>query len=252
MRISFVIPAFNEEAVLGACLTSVQKEIAASGLEAEVIVVNNASTDRTKEIAGGFTGVQVVDEPRKGLTFARQAGFEASTGELIANVDADTIVPTGWLTTVQKEFSKNSKLVALSGPYRYYDLSRFENILVRFFYGLAYILHILDQYVLRIGAMIQGGNFVLRRDALERVGGFDTRIAFYGEDTDIACRMTPLGRVKWTWKLPMYSSGRRLRTQGLVRTSWRYTLNHLTIIFLKRPATLEYTDIRETKPPTAS
>ena len=48
----------------------------------EVIVVNNASTDRTEEIAGGFSNVAVVNEPRKGLLWAREAGRLAATGEL--------------------------------------------------------------------------------------------------------------------------------------------------------------------------
>ncbi len=245
MRVDFVIPAYNEEAVLGACLTSVLEEIKRSGVAADVVVVNNASTDRTKAVAELFPGVRVVDESRKGLTFARQAGMEATSGEIMANIDADTIVPKGWLTTVYREFSGNPKLVALSGPYIYHDFSRFESALVKVFYGIAYLFHLLNHYVLRVGAMLQGGNFVLRRDALLRAGGFDTSIAFYGEDTDIACRMAPLGIVKWTWKLPMYTSGRRLRKNGIVKTSWNYTMNHLSVIFLKRPVTEAYNDIRE-------
>ena len=43
--------------------------------------------------------------------------------------------------------------------------------------------------MLRAGSMVQGGNFVLRRNGLEKIGGFDTTIAFYGEDTDMARRM---------------------------------------------------------------
>ena len=94
MRLSFVVPAYNEEAYLPACLESILTQIdpATSGLApgtCEIIVVNNASTDRTREVALRYPGVTVVDEPRKGLTFARQAGFAASTGDLIANVDSD-------------------------------------------------------------------------------------------------------------------------------------------------------------------
>src|SRR5580698_2099218 len=99
MKISFSIPAYNEEHRIGRCLVAVQKEIVRSGMEneCEIVVVNNASTDRTKEIASKFAGVKVVDETRKGLTWARQAGFEHSSGELVANVDSDTMVPPGWL-----------------------------------------------------------------------------------------------------------------------------------------------------------
>ena len=62
-KLAFVIPAYNEEALIGKCLESVVAEIARSGADAEIIVVNNASTDRTGEIARSFPTVRVVDEP---------------------------------------------------------------------------------------------------------------------------------------------------------------------------------------------
>ena len=82
MRLSFVVPAYNEETYLPACLESILAQTRELGDDVEIIVVNNASTDRTREVALGYPGVKVVDEPRKGLTFARQAGFAASKGEL--------------------------------------------------------------------------------------------------------------------------------------------------------------------------
>ena len=65
VKISFVIPAYNEEKFIGQCLESVIKEVDRRSLRAEIIVVNNASTDRTKEIASSHKGVLVVDEPKK-------------------------------------------------------------------------------------------------------------------------------------------------------------------------------------------
>jgi len=245
MKVSFVIPAHNEEVCLPKCLESVLKEVERSGLAAEIVVVNNTSTDRTREVAERFPGVRVVDEPVKGLTHARAAGMRATDGELIANIDADTMPPPGWLTTVEEEFSKDPRLVALSGPFIYYDLSPFSRALVRLFYGVGYLTHLFNHYVLHTGAMLQGGNFVIRRDAFKGVGGFDTTIAFYGEDTDVARRLSKVGRVLWTWKLPMYSSGRRLKAEGVVMTGWRYTLNYLSVLLLKRPVTKVYSDIRK-------
>src|ERR1700758_5239028 len=104
MLLSFVVPAYNEEAYLGACLESILDQT--RGLEhlTEIIVVNNASTDRTREIALAYPGVIVVDEDRKGLPFARQAGFDASTGQLIANVDSDSRLTPGWVAKVIATF----------------------------------------------------------------------------------------------------------------------------------------------------
>jgi len=244
MQLAFVIPAFNEEGLIGRCLEAVTKRVKESGVECEIIVVNNASTDRTKEIAESFEGVTVVDEMEKGLVYARRAGFNASTAELVANLDADTEVQSGWIEKVMASFEKQPELVGLSGPYIYYDISLWNRILVRFFYYISFVVYLLNRFVLRIGSMIQGGNFVIRRSAWNKAGGYDTSISFYGEDTDIAVRLSKVGPVKWTFKLPMRTSGRRLTEEGVFQTAGVYVLNFFWVTFRGKPATKDYTDIR--------
>lgn len=244
MKISIIIPAYNEESRLGDCLRSVKDEIARTPCDIEVIVVNNASTDGTKKLAQSFDGVTVVDEFRKGIVFARAAGFRASHGDLIANVDADTRMPAGWIAKVIQEFSKDDRLVALSGPYIYYDLSLVVRIMIRLFYTVGFVTHLFNHYVFKIGAMLQGGNFVLRRNALEKIGGYDTTISFYGEDTDIARRIFRVGKVKWTFALPMYTSGRRIKKEGIFRTATKYAINYFSTTFYRKPFSEKYTDFR--------
>lgn len=243
MKLSFSIPAYNEEKVIRQCLASILKELEGKKYDTEIIVVNNNSSDLTKEIAESFPGVTVVDEKQKGLVFARRAGFIASTGELVANVDADTILPVGWVDKVFRAFEDDKELVALSGPYIYYDLSLFTRLLVKVFYLFGYFFYSIDR-LLGKGAMLQGGNFIVRRDALMKIGGFDTSISFYGEDTDIAKRIQKAGKVLWTFSLPMYTSGRRLAGEGVVITGVRYAINYFWVSFFGRPFTKEYKDIR--------
>jgi glycosyltransferase involved in cell wall biosynthesis len=255
MRLSFVIPAYNEEAYLAACLDSILAQTRELGDATEIIVVNNASTDRTREVALRYPGVRLVDEARKGLTFARQAGFAASTGDLIANVDSDSRLTPGWVAQVLAAFQDEPNLVALSGPLVYYDLTSRQRVSVRTFYAIAFLVYAINRYVLRAGSMVQGGNFVLRRDALEKIGGFNTAIAFYGEDTDIARRMHAVGNVRFTFNLKMFSSARRLKHEGILTMAGRYTINYFWTTFRKRPFTQEYIDIREQsleKPVTAN
>lgn len=251
MRISFVIPAYNEEALIGGCLESILAEIVATidpatrqRVEAEVVVVNNASTDSTRSIAGRYSGVVVLDELQKGPVRARKKGFEHSRGELVAILDADIIMPKGWLATVLAEFAGNKKLAALSGPYIYYDLPGFARLAVKFFYFWGWLTHLFTQHVLRVGAMLQGGNIIVTRSALIQAGGFDTSIEFYGDDTDLACRLCKVGLVKWSWKLPMLSSGRRLKAEGILTMSYKYTINYLWVTFFGRPLTRGYKAIR--------
>lgn len=244
MKISFVIPAYNEEAYIRDCLASILRECAEDTYDVEIIVVNNASTDATAIVARSFQGVRVVDEPHKGLVYARRAGFLASTGDIIANVDADTILPPGWLARVMDEFGSAPDLVALSGPFIYHDLSRAKNMMVRGYYYIGYLTYLVNRYVARVGSLLQGGNFVVRRGALEKIGGYDLTIDFYGEDTDLARRLHHVGPVKFTFKLPMYASGRRLAAEGFFTMGIRYPLNYFWTIFFKKPYTKGYRDIR--------
>lgn len=247
MKLSIVIPAYNEEKYLPLCLESVLAELKKTphAQDVEVIVVNNASSDNTGQVAASFAGVKVVNESRKGLVAARSAGYLASAGELIANIDADTKLPAGWIDKVFAEFARDEKLVALSGPYVYYDASKFDRMLVVLWYRLGEVTHFINQYLLKKGAMLQGGNFIVRRTALEQIGGFDTSIEFWGEDTDIARRISKVGKVKFTFQLPMYTSARRFSAEGILVAGWKYFINHFWVIFFKKPFSREYRDIRK-------
>jgi glycosyltransferase involved in cell wall biosynthesis len=244
MKLSVVIPAYNEEALLSRCLTSIVEQVEQTGTEAEIIVVNNASTDRTRAIAASFAGVRVVDEPHKGLVRARQAGFVAATGTLIANLDADTRLTPDWMLQVCTRFRRDPDLVALSGPCIYDDLSAPVRMAVRLFYILAYGSYLLTRFVLNRSSMLQGGNYVIRHDALCAIGGYNTALEFYGEDTDVAYRLHRIGKVVFTLRLPIYASGRRLAVEGVLTTGMKYTLNYLWIMLFRRPFSMAYRDIR--------
>jgi glycosyltransferase involved in cell wall biosynthesis len=248
MKLSVVIPAYNEEALLRRCLTSIMEQVEQTGIEAEIIVVNNASTDRTAAIAASFAGVRVVDEPRKGLVRARQTGFVAATGDLIANLDADTRLLPGWIAQVYARFQRDPRLVALSGPCIYDDLSVPVRVAVRLFYSLAYGSYLFTRFVLNRSSMLQGGNYVIRRDALCAIGGYNTALEFYGEDTDVAYRLHRVGKVVFTLRLPLYASGRRLATEGVLTTGVKYSLNYLWILLFRRPFSTAYRDIRPPSP----
>jgi glycosyltransferase involved in cell wall biosynthesis len=250
MRLSFVIPAYNEEAYLPACLDSILDQINQDPTgklqqTTEIIVVNNASTDHTRDVALSYPGVCVVDEPIKGLPAARQAGFAASRGDLIANVDADSRLTPNWIANVLKTFDADPELAAFSGPLVYHDLTHRQRKLVYVFYLAAFTSYAINRYILRVGSMIQGGNFVISRKALEAIGGFNLDLTFYGEDTDIACRLHKVGRVRFTFGLKMFSSARRLKQEGMLTMAGRYTMNFIWTTFFKRPYSHTHIDIRE-------
>ncbi|MCK9351433.1 MAG: glycosyltransferase family A protein [Candidatus Paceibacterota bacterium] len=236
-KVSLIICAYNEEKYIGECLDRAIKS--SGGKFFEILVIDNASTDRTKETAEMRAGVRVIREEKKGLTRARQRGFEESKGDILAYIDSDTHMPAGWLDTVMREFERDEKLAVLSGPYVYYDISKWQQFLVKLYW---YVLAVPIYWI--VGYMTVGGNFAIKKDVLKKMNGFDTTIEFYGEDTNIARRAHQFGYVKFKPNFIMYTSGRRLTGQGVCSTTTAYMLNYISEAFFHKPATKEYTDIR--------
>lgn len=219
MKVSIVIPAHNEEKVIAQTIENAKR---LRYPDFEIIVVNNASTDNTSALARQ-TGVRVVDEPRKGLLFAREAGRLAARGEIIANLDADCMPDPEWLSRALPLF-ENPRVVAAGGGYDYHDAPKavrhFFLFVQRFLFVPANILFNL----LHIGGVLAGGNTFLRASALKQIGGYDTSILFYGEDADTAKRISRIGRIIYTDRLTIPSSGRRFHKQGSLKTIGLYTL----------------------------
>jgi len=235
-NVSFCIPCYNEQAVIKRCIESIRKEAKRYvDLNYEILVIDNASTDWTAEVARACN-VKVISEPNKGIVHARMAGFKAAQYEYIANIDADNVIPSFWLQKSLDSFDE--KTVAISGPIVYIEFSRFLRIMTQFFYFIGYICHN------TIGEIFQGGNFIVKKSALNDIGGYDTSINFYGEDTSTGQRLSKVGKVRFVPKMWLYSSARRMNKEGVITTTTRYALNYLSITFLKRPITKQYQDIR--------
>jgi glycosyltransferase involved in cell wall biosynthesis len=164
--VSVVICAYNEQALLPACLHAV---LAQTRPPDEILVLNNASSDQTGEVARSVPGVRVVDERRKGLVIAREA---------------DCRPPIFWLERIERHLLERPTLVGLTGPYRYCDWDWLGRALVRAYDVLvAPPTHFLVHHLLQIGAIFDGGNFAVSRVALEQIEGFDATIELHGEDT---------------------------------------------------------------------
>lgn len=241
--ISLIIPAYNEERYIEPCLKSIlglSKTVAY-----EVIVVNNASTDRTREtVERLLPEARIIDEPRKGLTIAYNRGAKEAKGDILAFVDADMVLPPDHLERIEREFEKDRKLIALSGPYLYKDNGKFCEWLLHFSYlFLAMPAEIILNRFLNLGASIASGNSAIRKDAFEKIGGFNENI-FYGLEPDLAFRLKKLGKIRFRHSFVSKSSARRFQKEGTIKTLWLYFLNHLWPFLFKKPFTKDYLDIR--------
>ena len=233
--ISFIIPCYNEEQFIRDCIRSIKNDTETMP-NIEIIVIDNNCTDSTADIARE-EGVIVVTEDQKGVVFARQRGYLESKYDLIANIDADSRIPLGWTEAALKTMNDDS-VVAVTGPLIYDDASLKLRLFVRLYYYLAYIS------CLMIGVFLQGGNCMIRKSALDSLNGYDTTVAFYGEDTMTAKRLQQFGKIKFNMKLNLLSSSRRLSKQGVAKTTWLYFVNYLYVTFKDKPHTNEYKDFR--------
>ena len=228
LKISLVIPAYNEEKYIGPCLEHVL--LNSRGRFSEIIVVDSGSTDRTCEVANRYPGVHVVRDQKKGPNHARQLGLEASSGDLVAFLDADTWLSPNWIPAAEKFFAAHPGAVSISGPYRYYDGTPY----LRFLLWVSWWVSAPVIYTL-VGYMVLGGNFIAKRSALTAMGGFDTSIHFYGDDTDTARRLRAHGKVVFQMNFTNFSSCRRFKAQGFLRTTVLYVLNFMWQVVFHHP-----------------
>ncbi len=220
MRISVIIPVFNEEKHLEQCLESLlnQEEKAF-----EIIVVNNNSTDKSAEIASKFP-IKILHQLVKGIIPTRNAGFNAAKGDIIARCDADTIIPTDWTKRIRENFENNS-FDGLSGSANFHDISFlnkstfWHNII--FFYCSRLIL---GHHVL------YGPNMAITKKIWGKVKNETcTDDMKVHEDVDLAMHISKYGKIKFDTKLVVSTSSRRLRTQPYsffieYPSRWIYTM----------------------------
>jgi glycosyltransferase involved in cell wall biosynthesis len=164
---SIIIPAFNEERNLSKCLKSIINQGFPRSLY-EIIVVNNASTDRTVNIARQHK-VKIIHEKRKGIVYARHAGFKKSQGKVIVNLDADCITSPLWLKTLAKHFNDKDTIL-VTGPC--YQQKTPGESFDFFSYLLAELLSV-GQKLFKKPFAYYGGNVAIRKSALQKIGGYD-------------------------------------------------------------------------------
>jgi len=242
LTISVIVCAYNEAGYLRPCLESLRQQ---SRPPDEILVVDNASTDGTGELAASVPAVRVIRESRKGLVRARETGSREASGDLLVYLDADCRAPRGWLAAIEGRFARTPALVALSGPYRFYDWDRWGRALVRAYdLTLAPLTQLVVYHMLGVGTLFYGGNFAVRRFALTAIGGFDTAIEFHGEDTNLGRRLVPVGPVAMAGECWLFTSARRYKAMGKGQVFRLYIRNFWSEIVHHRPKDRQHQDVR--------
>ena len=239
--ISFVIPTKNEELFVGRLFESLQKY---HGLY-EIIVSDGGSTDGTLDIVRKYTDKVVVwnGDVRQTIAAGRNAGAHIATGRYLVFFDADVYIPDidALMAGVEVFFQENQNVVAISG-----------SLLVMpecatFFDGvISFILNTYFSFINNVfGVVMVYGEFqITKREAFEKVTGFDEKIVA-SEDYDLFRRLNnKVGKVKFVKKLKVYHTGRRIHKTGWSKLLFRWFSNWLSVILVNRAKDGEWEEIR--------
>ena len=217
MKLSIIVPAFNEEKLLGETLASIRNSLIglADGWTSEILVCDNNSTDRTAEIARA-AGATVVFEPVNQIARARNAGAAQASGDWLVFVDADSQPSIGLFSEV---FEKINEGKALAGG----STVRLEaeQPLIRFWIGAWNALSRLNRWA--------AGSFIFcEAGAFRELGGFDEKF-YAGEEIDFSRRAKRLAQRKGRAMLilhrhPLLTSGRKAKL---------YSMTEFFFFFLK-------------------
>jgi GT2 family glycosyltransferase/sugar lactone lactonase YvrE len=184
-RVSVIVCAYNAADTLEDNLASLEK---LTYPDYEIILVNDGSKDRTREIARQHPRVRLIDIPNGGLSAARNVGLAEATGEIVAYTDADTRVDPDWLTFLVQPFLKGD-VVGSGGPNVVPpDDPPVAQSIARAPGGPTHVL--LDD---RVAEHVPGCNMAFRRAALLAIGGFNPIYLRAGDDVDVCWRLQARG-----------------------------------------------------------
>jgi GT2 family glycosyltransferase len=188
--VSVVVTVRDDERTIAGCLESISR---LQYPNYEVIVIDDASRDRSVEIVAAAPGVRLMRQSsRAGLGTIRNAALRVARGDLIAFTRADCVVDADWLTLAVRAITEDA-CDAVSGPIFPSQAER----------GVAaHVLAAIEKVGEKAGAKQSSGehavqladrNMLVRKSSLIAVGGFDARFLDEGGDRDLAARMRAAG-----------------------------------------------------------
>jgi glycosyltransferase involved in cell wall biosynthesis len=197
--ISFIVPAHNEQACLGRTLPAIHESVRVTGQPYEIIVVDDASTDATAEVARQNKATVLPVQHRQ-IAATRNSGARAAQGERLFFVDADTTINPRAVASAVRWMDKGAvgggASTWLEGPVPLYG--RLIALLCVIFAKLA---------------GFTGGAFMFcTREAFHATGGFNERL-YWAEEGGFALALKREGRFVVLWECVL-TSGRRLRTMS--------------------------------------
>ncbi|BAY30174.1 glycosyl transferase family protein [Nostoc carneum NIES-2107] len=187
IQISAIICTHNRDTYLGAAIDSLLAQDFAA--EFEVVVVDNNSSDRTKEVVAQRASnprLKYVFEPTTGLSVARNTGAKLASGEILAYLDDDAVASDRWLSVFYDAYKNNSQLAIAGGKVTLLwpqDVQQPRWLSPGLAANLgAYDLGDSTTYIDKPSFTPRGLNYCIRRSFLEEIGGFDPHLGRVGKN----------------------------------------------------------------------
>ncbi len=204
MDVSVVVPTYNEEKNIGACLQAL-KDQNFDG-DYEVIVVDGHSTDKTVKLAKDYANI-VIQQKSPKVAGARNDGFKLAKGKIFASIDADCIASRNWLKEITNGFKENPEAVCIFG-----DLVPSKQN------GVYKFLFFLGNQVIKIASRtglhhnICGANCAFRAKAFNAINGY--RHLPICDDVEIGDRIKKQGRIFYYPNMKVIFDTRRMDKHG--------------------------------------
>ena len=233
--ISVIIPTYNEEKNIERCLKSLNNQTVPRN-QFEIIVVDGNSNDRTVEIARKYAD-KVIQQKSEGVGGARNDGVDFSKGNIIANTDADCVLPKNWIESIQKNFKKEN-VVAVYGLLKPIDILENEikkgklNLTkLKAKYKVSFIVSNLFMKLTHIIGYhhLCAANCAFDRESFLKVGGY--KPLKYLDDIEINSRLKIFGKIVLDKNMIVYYSVRRLKKTGIKKTLYMFTKNFIKLMF---------------------
>lgn len=186
--ISIIIPAYNSEKTIGRTIESLLKQ-SYPKKDYEILVVDDDSTDNTREVVRKFKKVRLIEQKHSGPATARNFGAKNSKGDILLFTDSDCVLDKNWIKEMVKPFTK-TEIVGVSGTYR--TLNK-DNLMARF---IGYEIEKRHERMKKQKFIDFIGTFSAgyRKKIFLKLGGFDTRFrTSSGEDPELSFRIEKTG-----------------------------------------------------------
>jgi glycosyltransferase involved in cell wall biosynthesis len=218
MKISVIVPTYNEEENIVSCLETLHSQTFPKD-EYEIIVVDGNSRDQTRERAEPLAD-RVIIQTSKKVGGARNDGVNIAKGEIIATTDADCHIPPEWIETIAQSFEDRSDVVQLYGPIYPIEPGIKNKISLGLTNGFSRL-----GYHTRMLYFTLGCNTAFNRDAFIKAGMYQCIDA--GDDLEIALRMSELGLVVFNPDMKVGFSMRRYDQFGTIKSlyEWFYIVS---------------------------